>query len=214
MTSKSLTETLADLRAKVGEPFKSLSDGVVERLIAAQSAEQALKPGDKCPAFAMPTAEGAIATSTDLLAKGPLVLSFYRGKWCPFCSAELEALHGATKEIRATGGQLAAVTAEVGGLALAVKQERGFAFDILCDVDNGVALEFGIVFRVTPAMVQTFSEIGPKFPEIYGNQSWFLPIPATYIVARDGTIAEAFVNPDFRYRLDPADIVRALRSLA
>lgn len=214
MTSKSLTEALADLRAKVGEPFKSLSDGVVQRLIKAQSADHALKPGDKCPAFAMPTAEGAIVTSVDLLTKGPLVLSFYRGKWCPFCSAELEALHNATADIRAAGAQLAAVTAEVGGLALDVKRERGFGFDILCDIDNGVALEFGIVFRVTSAMVETFSEIGPNFPKIYGNQSWFLPIPATYIVARDGTIAEAFVNPDFRYRLDPTDIVRALRGLA
>ncbi|NOT42207.1 MAG: AhpC/TSA family protein [Alphaproteobacteria bacterium] len=214
MTSKSLTETLADLRAKIGEPFKSLSDGVVRRLIDAQSTEHALKPGDKCPVFAMPSADGAIVTSADLLAKGPLVLSFYRGKWCPFCSAELEALHQASGEIRAAGAALAAVTAEVGGRAVEVKRERGFTFDILCDVDNGVALEFGIVFRVTPAMVETFSQRGPKFPEIYGNQSWFLPIPATYIVARDGTIAEAFVNPDFRYRLDPADIVRALRGVA
>src|SRR5262245_1431136 len=136
MTSKSLTETLADLRAKIGEPFKSLSDGVVQRLIEAQSAEHALKPGDKCPVFAMPTAEGAIVTSAELLAKGPLVLSFYRGKWCPFCSAELEALHEAAADIRAAGAHLAAVTAEVGGRARQVKDERGFGFDILCDVDN------------------------------------------------------------------------------
>jgi peroxiredoxin len=214
MTSKSLTETLDDLRAKIGEPFKSLNDGVVRRLIEAQSAAQALKPGDKCPVFAMPTAEGEIVTSTTLLAKSPLVLSFYRGAWCPFCSAELEALHEAQPAIEAAGARLAAVTPEVGGLALRVKEERQFKFDILCDVDNGVALEFGIVFRVTPEMVQTFSKQGPDFPAIYGNQSWFLPIPATYIVARDGTIAEAFVNPDFRYRLDPADIVRTLRTLA
>lgn len=214
MTSKPLTETLADLRAKIGEPFKSLSDGVVQRLIEAQSAERALKPGDKCPDFAMPSADGAIVTLASLLARGPLVLSFYRGKWCPFCSAELEALHEASNDIRATGATLAAVTAEVGGLAAEVKHQRGFTFDVLCDVDNGVALEFGIVFRVTQDMVQTFSERGPKFPKIYGNQSWFLPIPATYIIDRDGVIADAFVNPDFRYRLDPADIVRSLRGLA
>lgn len=214
MTSKSLTETLADLRAKLGEPFKSLSDGVVRRLIEAKSAEEALKPGDKCPTFAMPSAEGEIVSSQDLLNKSPVVFSFYRGAWCPFCSAELEALHEAEPQIRAAGGRLAAVTAEVGGVALSVKRERDFKFDILCDVDNGVALDFGIVFRVTPEMVQTFSQRGPNFPKIYGNASWFLPIPATYIVARDGTIAQAFVNPDFRYRLDPADIVRALRALA
>ncbi len=87
MTSKSLTEALSDLRAKLGEPFKSLSDGVVQRLIEAQSSEHALKPGDKCPVFAMPTAEGAIVTSADLLAKGPLILSFYRGK-CTFGNSQ------------------------------------------------------------------------------------------------------------------------------
>jgi peroxiredoxin len=213
MTSKSLTEALADLRNKIGEPYRSLNDALIRRLIEAESVNGALKVGDKCPPFAMPSADGSIVTSQDLLARGPLVISFYRGVWCPFCSAELEALHEAEPAIRAAGATLVAITAEVGGIALAVKRQRGFTFDILCDVDNGVALDFGLVFRISPDMVQVFAREGTDFPLFYGNDSWFLPIPATYVVARDGTIAQAFVNPDFRYRLDPAEIVAALRGL-
>lgn len=214
MTSKSLTEALAELRTKIGEPYRSLNDELIRRLIEAESAKGALKVGDKCPPFAMPSADGAIVTSAELLARGPLVLSFYRGAWCPFCSAELEALHEAEPAIRAAGATLVAVTAEVGGIPLAVKRQRGFKFDILCDVDNGVALDFGLVFRISPDMVQVFARDGTDFPLFYGNDSWFLPVPATYVVGRDGTIAHAYVNPDFRYRLDPADIVSALRGLA
>lgn len=214
MTSISLTEALAELRTKIGEPYRSLNDALIRRLIEAESANGALKVGDKCPPFAMPSADGAIVTSAELLARGPLVLSFYRGAWCPFCSAELEALHEAEPAIRATGATLVAVTGEVGGIPLAVKRQRGFKFDILCDVDNGVALDFGLVFRILPEMVQVFAREGTDFPLFYGNDSWFLPIPATYVVARDGTIAQAYVNPDFRCRLDPAGIVAALRGLA
>jgi peroxiredoxin len=213
MASKSLTEALAELRTKVGEPYRSLNDALIRRLIEAQSAEGALKAGDKCPAFAMPTAEGEIVSSAELLARGPLVLSFYRGAWCPFCSAELEALHEAEAAIRGVGATLATVTAEVGGIALNVKRERGFKFEVLCDVDSGVALQFGLVFRISPEMVQVFAREGTDFPLFYGNDSWFLPIPATYVIARDGTIAKAHVNPDFRYRLDPADIVAVWREL-
>jgi peroxiredoxin len=213
MSSKSLTEALAELRTKIGEPYRSLNDDLIRRLIEAQSAEGALKAGAKMPAFAMPSADGEIVSSSDLLARGPLVLSFYRGIWCPFCSAELEALHEAEPAIRTAGATLAAVTAEVGGIAQGVKRQRGFKFDILCDLDNGVALDFGLVFRISPEMVQVFAREGTDFPLYYGNDSWFLPIPATYVIAQDGTIAEAFVNPDFRYRLDPADIVAKLRNL-
>jgi peroxiredoxin len=213
MTDKSLTEALAELRIKVGEPFRSLNDALVQRLVMANSAERALKAGDKIPAFAIPSVEGSIISSQDLLARGPLVLSFYRGIWCPFCSAELEALHEAAPAIRAEGATLVAVTAEVGGLALKVKRERGFEFDILCDADNGVALDFGLVFRISQELIDVFRREGIDFPLYYGNESWLLPIAATHIVARDGTIAEAFVHPDFRYRLDPIDIVTALKRL-
>ena len=214
MKELSLTEALAALRPKIGEPYSSLNDALVKHLIETNVADAALKAGDKIPDFAMTSAEGEVVKSEELLPTGPLVLSFYRGVWCPFCSTELEALHHAEPDIRAAGGRLIAITAEAGGLPLSVKRERNFKFDILCDLDNGVGLSFGLVFRLAPAIIDVFSKDGTDFPLIYGNDSWFLPIPATYVVGRDGVIAKAYVNPDFRYRLDPADIVAALKAVS
>jgi peroxiredoxin len=212
MSSTTLTDALSELRDKIGEPYRSLNDALIRRLIEAKSADEALKAGEKCPSFALPSAEGEIMRSDDLLAERPLVLSFYRGAWCPYCSAELEALHEAVPAIRTAGARLVTITPEAGGLPLRIKRERGFTFDILCDLDNGVALSFGLLFRISNEMVQVFAREGTNFPLIYGNASWFLPIPATYVVRRDGTIAHAYVNPDFRYRLDPNEIVRVVQS--
>lgn len=211
--SKSLTDKLAEIRAKASEKITVLNDQLVARLVTAETAARALKAGDPCPDFALPTAEGGFARSLDLLKNGPLVLSFYRGQWCPFCSAELEALHIAEPDIRAKGAKLTAITPEAGGLALKVKRERNFGFDILCDLDNGVALSFGLVYRVPSELKEFFSSVRHDLSLIYDNDSWFLPIPATYIVARDGMIAHAYVNPEFRERLDPREIVRVLSTL-
>jgi len=210
---KSLADKLAEIRAKAGDRIKGINDRLVERLIAAETAEHALKAGDKCPEFSLPTAEGGFERIADVLARGPAVVSFYRGQWCPFCSAELEALHVAEPDIRATGAKLVAITPEAGGLAAKVKRERNFGFDILCDLDNGVALQFGLVFRVPDEAVQFFTDVRHDLSLIYDNDSWFLPIPATYVVAKDGTIAHSYVNPDFRYRLDPSEIVQVLSKL-
>lgn len=213
MKSKSLTETLAAWREKIGEPFRTANDAVVGHLIAIDAAANALKAGDAFPDFVLPNAEGELVYSADLFAQGPVVLSFYRGIWCPFCSAELEALHENEASIEAAGAKLVTVSPEVGGLPLKVKKERGFKFEILIDLDNGLALRCGVVFRVSGDLVRIFLANGIDFPLFYGNDSWFLPIPATYIVGRDGMIAHAYVNPEFRERLDPGDILRHLRHM-
>jgi peroxiredoxin len=179
-------------------------------MIEAKVAALALKAGGACPDFALLNAEGELVRAQDLLARGPLVLSFYRGIWCPFCSAELEALNEAEPRIRKAGATLAAVSPEARGLPLQVKRERNFGFEILSDLDNGLALTFGLVHPVTPEFVEVFCKAGTLFPLIYGNDSWFLPLPATYIIGRDGTILHAYVNPEFRERLDPERIVTLL----
>lgn len=210
MKSPTLTEVLADLRRKIGEPYSSLNDTIVKRIVESDAAARALKAGDTCPEFALLNAEGRLVRSEELLQAGPLVLSFYRGVWCPFCSAELEALHEAEPRIRATGAALVAVSPEARGLPLQVKRERSFGFEILCDLDNGLALAFGLVHPVTPEFVEVFCNAGTQFPLIYGNDSWFLPLPATYIIGNDGVIRHAYVNPEFRERLDPERIAALL----
>jgi peroxiredoxin len=214
MKSPTLTEILADLRSKIGEPYASLNDAVIKRIVESETATRALKVGDACPDFALMNAEGQLVRLQDLLQHGPLVLSFYRGVWCPFCSAELEALHEAEPRIKAAGATLVAVSPEARGLPLQVKRERKFNFEILSDLDNGLALTFGLVHPVTPEFVDVFTKAGTEFPLIYGNDSWFLPLPGTFIVGGDGVIVHAYVNPEFRERLDPERIVELLAGVA
>lgn len=214
MTTKTLTETLADLRERGREPFRSVYDAMVRRLIEAETAARALKAGDQFPDFALPNAEGEIVRASDLIPHGPIVFGFYRGLWCPYCSAELEALQKAEPDIIANGGKLVAISPEAAGAPLKTKQERGFTFEILSDLDNGLALACGLVFRIPDELIRLYADAGKDFHLIYGNESWFLPMPATYIVRRDGTVAHAYVNPEFRERLDPVDIVARLREIA
>jgi peroxiredoxin len=214
MKSPTLTEILADLRSKIGEPYASLNDAVIKRIVESETATRALKVGDACPDFALMNAEGQLVRLQDLLQHGPLVLSFYRGMWCPFCSAELEALHEAEPRIKAAGATLVAISPEARGVPLQVKRERNFRFEILSDLDNGLALTFGLVHPVTPEFVDVFTKAGTQFPLIYGNDSWFLPLPGTFIVGGDGVIVHAYVNPEFRERLDPERIVELLAGVA
>lgn len=207
-----LGEKLAARRIK--DPvWKARYDGLVRHLKDTGVGQGALTVGDVCPEFTLANAEGRLVNSADLIAQGPLVLSFYRGKWCPYCRIELDALKDATPEIAAAGGLLVAVTAEDKGGALAAKRDRDLDFEILCDLENGLSLAFGLLFRVPPDFRDNYREVGVEFPVIYGNESWFLPVPATYVVGRDGIIKHAYVNPDFRERLEPGEILAVLGDL-
>src|SRR5215472_3413779 len=188
----SLNEKLRALRVANPE-WKARYDALVQTLIDAGVGTGALKAGDGCPEFMLASAEGDLVAVGDLLGKGPIVLSFYRGRWCPYCSTELEALNEATADIKALGATLVAVTAEDCGGALVAKRERRLDFEILCDPENGLGLAFGLVFRVAPDFRDNYRGIDVDFPLIYGNESWFLPIPATYVIDRNGMIRHAHV---------------------
>lgn len=209
----SLTEVLSSLRDRQSPQWRTLYDVMVEQLAAEGIAASALKTGDRFPDFMLASAEGHLVSSQRLLERGPAVLSFYRGRWCPYCSAELRALNTVAEQVRGAGAVLAAITAEAGGEAIRTKFEHSLDFEILCDLDNGLALECGIVFKLPQDVREALVKANVDFPKLYGNTSWFLPIPATYIVDRTGVIREAYVNPDFRYRLDPAQIMQSLKQI-
>ena len=197
----SLTEVLSSLRDKQSPKWRSLYDAMVQHLLDEGAADDALKPGDRLPDFMLASAEGHFVRAQDLLAKGPVVLSFYRGRWCPYCSAELDALNAVATKIRDSGAALVAVTAEAGGEAIRTKFERQFDFEILCDLDNGLALECGLVFKLTPEVQRAYLESNLDLPKLYGNTSWFLPIPATYVIDRNGIIRASRFQSVFELRL-------------
>ena len=213
MKPSTLTEALAAVRDKASARGRELYDALVKQLIESGATAGALKDGETFPDFQLASAEGRLVTRDAMLARGPAVFAFYRGAWCPYCSAELEALGEITAQLRAAGATLAAITPEAGGAAIRTKAERGFAFEVLCDLDNVLALECGLVFPVPEDVRALYKERGIDFVKIYGNDAWMLPTPATYVVRRDGVIASAYVNPDFRYRLEPAEILKSLALL-
>lgn len=192
---------------------RAAHDELVARLYQAEVAARALKVGEKVPDFLLPNAEGRLVSMDDLLAHGPVVLTFFRGAWCPYCDLTMRTLEEALPAMKAAGGSFAAIWPETGGLALATKRERGLTYELLVDVDNGVAMQFGVVFSVPQLYRKLLEEQGIDLPKRQGNPAWLLPIPATYIVARDRRIHYAFVEGDFTRRAEPADIIQVLRSL-
>ena len=195
----------AELRAAYAE--------FLERLDAGQVAAQASKPGDTMPGFLLPNAEGRLVDAAELLARGPLVVTFFRGGWCPYCSATLEALEAVLPELSRAGGTLVAMTPETGGRALAMKRERGLHYEVLVDVDLAVAMAFGIVFRTPPLYLALLRRHGVDLAERSGNPGWLLPVPAAFLVGQDGVVRRAWVNVDFTQRAEPAEILAALRGL-
>jgi peroxiredoxin len=214
MTAKRpLSETLARIRAATAAWFNADNDRLVRGLIESGAAKDALKEGDTVPDFMLPNAEGKLVQSSELLGKRPVVIAFYRGAWCPYCSAELNALADATPRLVAAGADVIAITPEIGGVALRTKKERDLKFEILCDVDNGVAMQFGLVYRIPDDIQPSYLKFNVRLPLIYGNDSWMLPIAATYVVGKDGTIAYAYVNPDYRERCDPEGLIDIVAKL-
>jgi peroxiredoxin len=211
--SKTLTQELAAIRDAANPQGRALYDAPVKHLIESGAMENALKEGDVFPDFQLASAEGHFVRRADILATGPTVISFYRGAWCPYCSAELNALAEIAPQIRSAGAALVAVTPEAGGTALRTKVDRGLDFEILCDLDNVLALECGLVFPVPDELRRAYLKNGRDFSLIYGNDAWMLPTPATYVLRRDGIVARAYVNPDFRHRLEPGEILKSLKAL-
>lgn len=192
---------------------RALYDELVSHLRHADVTSLALRPGDRLPDFLLPSAEGALVARDGLLAGGPLVLSFVRGHWCPYCRAEMAALHAGADAIRAAGGRLVVVTPEAGGRAHAMKRGMGLGYDVLVDLDNGLALACGLVFPLSGAVKEFYLSRGLDLSAHHDNDGWLLPIPASYVVDRNGVVRFAHVDPDFRNRPAVSVFVEALRRL-
>ncbi|MBV9735819.1 MAG: AhpC/TSA family protein [Acidisphaera sp.] len=176
--------------------------------------DQVLAVGDHFPDMALPTAEGEMARLAEWWRRGPLVVTFFRGEWCPYCRLVLAALEAALPDIEALGASLIAVTPETGGRALAAKRRRGNRYEILSDVDCGLGLGCGVVFQAPVAYRALLRRFGHDLAERHGNDAWFLPVPATFILDREGVVRWRFAEADPTRRAEPADILAALRGLA
>lgn len=203
---------LADSRWGEGR-VRQVYNALAAHLQRTDAAKLALKVGDTLPDFVLPNAEGRLVSSRDLLAQGPLVIAFFRGDWCPFCNLTLAALEDALPRIEATKARLVAMTPDANGLALRAKHRNSLRYDVLCDIDNGVAMQFGIVYRVPDEYRKFLEDYKCDLEARHGNDMWTLPMPSAFVIDRKGVIRYTFVNGNILERAEPDEIIKMLEKL-
>jgi len=176
-------------------------------------AARALSVGAKTLPFALHDHNGKMVTSSDLLAKGRLVLLFLRGRWCPFCVGQMEAMNYVAAQIEAAGASLAAISPQTQKQAYFMHDQHKLAFPLLVDTHNEVARQFGLVYRVSQEQEDLYRRTFVNLPLVNGDDSWTLPIPATYILDQDGTALFVTANEDYTERPEPLEILSKLESI-
>jgi peroxiredoxin len=207
----------ADFEA--GKPPYNVPESVIEtmhratnELIASGAAAKALKAGDRAPSFVLNDPDGRPVSAADLLSEGPLVVSFYRGVWCPYCNMELQALQGALPSFRELGAQLVAISPQNAVNSRKSIRTNGLDFPILSDPGNETAAAFGLRFKLPDYLVELYKSLKNELPAFNGDTSWTLPMPGRFVIGQDGVILYAEVNPDYTHRPEPEDMLPVLRS--
>ncbi len=194
---------------------QAVHDRAVSDLKAQGLAARALsifKGGAKSPSFELPDHDGKRVSSADLLGKGRLVLLFIRGRWCPFCVGQMEAMSYIAVEIAAAGAALVAVSPQTEKQAFFMHDQHKLVFPLLVDAHNQVARQFGLVYRVSEEQQGLYRSTFVNLPHVNGDPSWELPIPATFVIDRDGTILFASANEDYTERPEPLEILSVVES--
>ncbi len=184
-----------------------------DELIASGAQNRALKAGDVAPQFTLPDPDGNPVSSKTLLARGPLVATFYRGAWCPFCNFDLSALEQARAEIEARGATLVAISQQTAPNSRKSQRQNGLGFPILGDHGGEVAAQFGVRWTLPEYLREVQKALGADLTVFNGEDSWTLPMPARYVIAQDGVIAYAEVNADYTRRPEPSAVFPVLEQL-
>ncbi|MGH8953270.1 MAG: peroxiredoxin-like family protein [Acidimicrobiia bacterium] len=169
-------------------------------------ADRVLREGDTAPDFELPDPFGRPVRLGDLLGGGPVVISFYRGQWCPFCNLELRGLQRALDEFKEAGVTLVAITPNKPDVTMTTVEELELGFPVLSDHDNRVARRFNLVYEMTPENIEHYLKIDRDIGELNGTGKWELPIPATYVLAPDFSIRYAFIDLNHRRRAEPSEV--------
>jgi peroxiredoxin len=211
-----LREILAERKDAIAKYVPADVQAVHARAVADLKAQGlaawALKVGDKSPSFALPDHNGKLVSSTDLLANGRLVLCFIRGRWCPFCVGQMEAMSSIAAEIEAAGASLVAVSPQTVKQAFFMHDQHKLAFPLLVDARSQLARQFGLVYRVPEEQQGLYRSTFVTLPFVNGDDTWELPIPATFVIERDGSILFASADEDYTDRSEPLEILSAVEN--
>lgn len=189
-------------------------DRMAERLRKGGAGIAAPPVGAVLPPFALPDETGRLVLLDALLGAGPLVVVFLRGHWCPYCRVAARALAASERAIAAAGGRLVAITPERRRYSNALRSESGLACPVLTDIDNAYALSIGLAIWMGQELQTLMAGRGRDLPLYNGSAAWLLPLPATFVLARDGTVVERHIDPDYRHRMSRERILAAVRQAA
>jgi len=209
-TLREQLEAYAAAGREIFPAYGEAVDRLVTRLHENGGGENAPRPGDSMPLFMLPDEAGRLITLGSLIAKGPVAVMFFRGHWCPYCRLNVRAVTQAMDRITAMDAQVVAIMPELQEYAEKFKTESGAPFPVLTDLDNGYALSLNLAIWLGTEIQRVLSY--QDLASYHGNDGWVLPIPATFVVGRDGLVKARFVDPDFRKRMEIDDLLVALRS--
>ncbi|GLW75272.1 peroxiredoxin [Kitasatospora phosalacinea] len=196
----------ADVRAVMRRAARELA--------ASGQAETALAEGAKAPSFTLPSATGRAVALDGLLADGPVVLTFYRGSWCPYCNIALRSLQQHHDAVTARGARLVAVSPQVSDESLSFAEKNELAFDVLSDTGCDTAKQYGLAHDLPDDLAAVYEGLGIDLHRSNAGHARTLPLPATYVIDRAGLIRWAFVDTDYTSRAEPADVLTALDALS
>lgn len=191
----------------------ALYEAKIEELRASFALQAAIGVGAQAPDFTLPDAQGKPLSLSCLLRSGPAVVVFYRGGWCPYCNLQLRAYQAVLPDIIALGARLVAISPQLPDGSLSTAEANQLRFDVLSDVGNAVARRFGLVYALPEELRAALRSNNKALPGINGDESWELPVPAVYVIARDGRVGLAAIDVDYRNRLAPEAILAALQPL-
>ncbi|MGH9557443.1 MAG: peroxiredoxin-like family protein [Terriglobales bacterium] len=214
VTGSTLQEQLDALKARARSLLRpdiiAIHDRATGELQASGLAGRILPVGAVAPAFELPDRNGKPVSSADLLSRGRLVIAFFRGRWCPYCIAELDAFEAALPRIREAGASLVAISPQTVRQTDFLVDQHRFSFPVLSDAGNRVARAFGPVYEVPAYLRDLYQKSFINLPLANGDASWELPLPATYVLERDGTVLYAFADADTTHRAEPEEVLSIL----
>ena len=212
-----LQEQLDALRERELErtppPVLEIAQKALRMITETGTASGAIGVGDTAPEFALPDLEGQTVSLRELRRRGPVILDFFRGGWCPFCSLELRAYQQLIEDIEEAGASLVAISPETPRFLRETAREQDLQFPVLSDHDNRTARAYGIVYTVPSALRSVYEGFGLDLPARHDSDSFELPVPATYLVDTEGIVRRAFVDVDTSHRGEPADFLAGVREL-
>jgi peroxiredoxin len=183
----------------------------LEKRLQSDVAKNAKTIGDKAPDFSLPNVKGELVRLSEACKAGPVVLSFYRGGWCPFCNLEMRALQQRLPQIKALGASLIAISPQTPDNSLTTAEKLQLEFEVVSDQGNKTTHDYGLLMQVYEEMRPLYLNWGFDIPAANGEDSYELPVPATYVIDREGIIRAAYVDKDYTTRMEPADIITALQ---